>query len=176
MYTFVPNKPVGSLLEISPANHIFLKAFNSEFKEIKVWFTDQTSKLLKVEDKINLTIIKMHYSIEPRDARYVKDYGFLSFAKNICKNINSKYSQKLVGSAKMSAADAIKTISKTAIQKTAETTGDLICNRTANKITSASKKKSLKELPSNEANNEIPKERYISAQDRHQIIEELRLI
>ena len=43
LYTFVPNKPFGSLLEISPTNHIFLKTFNSEFQEIKVWFTDQTS-------------------------------------------------------------------------------------------------------------------------------------
>ena len=36
LYTFVPNKPFGSLLEISPQNHIFLKTFNSEFQEIKV--------------------------------------------------------------------------------------------------------------------------------------------
>ena len=36
LYTFVPNKPFGNLLEISPSNHIFLKAFNSEFQEIKV--------------------------------------------------------------------------------------------------------------------------------------------
>ena len=57
LYTFVPNKPFGSLLEISPPNHIFLKTFNSEFQEIKVWFTDQTSKPLQVEDKINLTMI-----------------------------------------------------------------------------------------------------------------------
>ena len=41
LYTFVPNKPFGSLLEISPRNHIFLKTFNSEYDEIKVWFTDQ---------------------------------------------------------------------------------------------------------------------------------------
>ena len=54
LYTFFPNKPCGSLLEISPTNHIFLKTFNSE---IKVWFTDQTSKPLEVEDKINLTLI-----------------------------------------------------------------------------------------------------------------------
>ena len=57
LYTFVPNKPFGSLLEISPPNHIFLKTFNSEFQEIKVWFTDQNSKPLEVEDKINLTLI-----------------------------------------------------------------------------------------------------------------------
>ena len=42
LYTFVPNKPFGSLLEISPTHHIFSKTFNSEFQEIKVWFTDQS--------------------------------------------------------------------------------------------------------------------------------------
>ena len=31
LYTFVPNKPFDSLLEISPTNHIFLKTFNSEY-------------------------------------------------------------------------------------------------------------------------------------------------
>ena len=34
LYTFVPSKPFGSLLEISPTNHICLKTFNSEFQEI----------------------------------------------------------------------------------------------------------------------------------------------
>ena len=38
LYTFVPNKPFGSLLEIFPTNHIFLKTFNSEYDEIEVWF------------------------------------------------------------------------------------------------------------------------------------------
>ena len=57
LYTFVPNKLFGSLLEISPTNHIFFKKFNSEFQEIKIWFTDQTSKLLEVEDRINVTLI-----------------------------------------------------------------------------------------------------------------------
>ena len=56
LYTFVPNKPFGSLLEISPPNHFFLKTFNSGFQEIKVWFTDQNSKPLEAEDKINLTL------------------------------------------------------------------------------------------------------------------------
>ena len=54
--TFVPNKTFGSLLEISPTNHVFLKTFNSEFQEVKVWFTDQTSKPLELEDKITLII------------------------------------------------------------------------------------------------------------------------
>ena len=57
LYTFVPNKPFGSLLEISPTNHIFLKTYNSEYDEIKVWFTDKNSQLLEIENRINLTIV-----------------------------------------------------------------------------------------------------------------------
>ena len=45
----VPNKPFGSLLEICQTNHIFWKTFNSEFKEIEVWFTDQNSQSLEIE-------------------------------------------------------------------------------------------------------------------------------
>ena len=95
LYTFVSNKPFGSLLEISPTNHIFLQTFNSEFQEIKIWFTDQTSKPLEVAIKSGATKI---------------------------------------------AADAIKTASKRAIQKTAEATGDLVGNKIADKITIVSKK------------------------------------
>ena len=57
LYTFVPNKPFVSLLEISPTNHIFLKTFNSEYDEIIVWFTDQNSHPLEIEDRINLTMV-----------------------------------------------------------------------------------------------------------------------
>ena len=57
LYTFVPNKPCGSLLEISPKNCIFSKTFNSEFQEIKVWFTGQNSQPLEIEEKINLTLL-----------------------------------------------------------------------------------------------------------------------
>ena len=57
LYTFVPNKPFGSLLEISPTNHIFLKTFNPEYDEIIVWFTDQNIKRLEIKERINLTMI-----------------------------------------------------------------------------------------------------------------------
>ena len=46
LYTFVPDKTFGSLLEISPTNQVFLKTFNSEFQEVKACFTNQTSKPL----------------------------------------------------------------------------------------------------------------------------------
>ena len=57
LYTFVPNKPFGSLLEISPKSHVFLKTFNSEFQGIRVWFTDQNSQPLEIEDRISLTLV-----------------------------------------------------------------------------------------------------------------------
>ena len=55
MYIFVPNKPFGSLLEISPNNRIILKTFNSEFHANEVWFTDQNSQPLEIEERIDLT-------------------------------------------------------------------------------------------------------------------------
>ena len=69
-------------------------------------------------------------------------YGFLSFAKNMDKNISknirkdlsSKYNQKLLDHAKKSATDAIKTSSKRVIQKTAEVISDLIGIKIADKI------------------------------------------
>ena len=74
----------------------------------------------------------MRYSIEPRERRYIKGYGFVSFARNL----NNKYRQKLVDSVKKSTTDAFKIASKRAIQKTAEATGDVIGNEIADKITS----------------------------------------
>ena len=103
LYTFLPNKPFGSLLEISPKNRIFLKTFDSDFPYIEVWFTDKNSQPLEIEDRINLMlmiklkIIKMRYSMEPRDRVYVKGYGFLLFAKKmgthankVAKNLSNK--------------------------------------------------------------------------------------
>ena len=57
LYSFVPDKSFGSLLDISPSNHIFLKTFNSEFDEIIVWLTDQNNKPREIEDRINLTMV-----------------------------------------------------------------------------------------------------------------------
>ena len=57
LHSFVPNKPFGALLDVSPTNHIFLKTFNSEYNEIKVWFTYENSKQLEIEGRINLTMV-----------------------------------------------------------------------------------------------------------------------
>ena len=122
----------------------------------------------------------MRYSIEPRDRIYVKGYRFLSFAKNIDKNLSNKYGQKLLDSPKKSTTDARKTVSNRAVQKIAEATGDLISNKVADKITSVSKK-STKELSNDETKEEdieitTHKKRYISPEERQQIFNELRLV
>ena len=98
----------------------------------------------------------MRYSIEPRERRYVKGYGFLSFAKNIGRKLSNKYGQKFVDTAKKSTTDALKIAGKQAIQKAAKASGDLGSNVIADKIISISKR-SASEPHSNAGSNEIPK-------------------
>ena len=95
----------------------------------------------------------MRYSIVPRDRINVKGYGFLSFAKNIGRNLSNKYGQKLLESAKKSTTDTIKATSERAIQNTAETTGDLTGTKIAYEITNVSKK-SLVHLQIDDTSNE----------------------
>ena len=79
----------------------------------------------------------MRYSTEPKFRKYVKGYGFLSFARNF----GDKYGKKLMGTATKTRIDA-KTASKRVVQKkTVEATGDLIGNKIADKITSIGKTK-----------------------------------
>ena len=101
-----------------------------------------------------------------------------NIGKNISKNLSGKYSQKLLDHAKESAIDALKTVSKTTIQKTAEATGDLTGNKIANRIRKVSKISPLYSLETgkNEHDKEIPKQRYISPEDRKKVIDDLRLI
>ena len=56
-YTFVLNKSFGTLIDISPQKFLFLKTFNLEFSYIEVWFTDQKSKPLEIEEKMNITLL-----------------------------------------------------------------------------------------------------------------------
>ena len=102
----------------------------------------------------------MCYSIEPRERRYVKRYGFMSFARNF----NDKYGKSLRGASKTFA----KTAGKEMLKETAKATGDLIGNKIADKITAKPHNK-------NEVINGIPKERYISPKERQKIIDELKL-
>ena len=57
LYEFVPNKLFGQLLDISPKNFIFLKTFDSELLYIELWITDQNSKAVEIEDKINIPLV-----------------------------------------------------------------------------------------------------------------------
>ena len=118
----------------------------------------------------------MRYSIKPRDRIYVKGYRFLSFAKNMGKSLSNKYGQKLLDSAKKSTTDAMKTASKGQFKKQLKelVTKRKAGNKIANKITSISKK------PAKELHNETEKDveitthkkRYVSPEERQQIINE----
>ena len=102
----------------------------------------------------------MRYSIEPRERRYVKGCGFMSFARNC----NDKYSKSLMDLSKNFA----KTAGKKILKETAKAAGDLIGNKIADKITAKPHNK-------DEVINAIPKERYISPKERQKIIDELKL-
>ena len=101
----------------------------------------------------------MRYSIEPRERKYVMGYGFMSFARNF----GNKYGKKLMNTAIKTGTNlivntvtkltdtAIKTgkdfatiAGKKIVHKSAEATGDLIGNKIADKITSASKNHMMK--------------------------------
>ena len=91
--------------------------------------------------------------------------------------MSGKYSQKLLDHPKQSATDALKTSSKSVIQKTAEATGDLIGNKIADKNTKVSKnpEENNLETVTNENDKKKPKERYISPKKGREIIDDFRL-
>ena len=57
LFTFVPNKQFGQLINIAPHSLTVLSTTNTDFSSIEVWFTDQNSKPLEIEDNVNLTLI-----------------------------------------------------------------------------------------------------------------------
>ena len=57
LFSFVPNKQYGQLINISPHSLTMMNTVNTEFSFIEVWFTDQASKALEIEDNVNLTLI-----------------------------------------------------------------------------------------------------------------------
>ena len=143
----------------------------------------------------------MRYLIEPRDWTFAKGYGFLSFAKNVETNIGKKVSKNVSTSVvnilknvlivlKKLAADALKTASERKIKKPAEATGDLIIDKTSNKITTTLSESSPETVSSEteditfdathvataEKPTKISRKRYISPKKRQEIIDELRLI
>ena len=106
----------------------------------------------------------MRYSTEPRFRKYVKGYGFLSFARKF----GDKYGKKLMDAATKTGIDAAKTALKRVIQKTAEATGDLIGNKIADKIISLGKTNEKEKTNKAE-------EIYILPEKRQQIIDDLKL-
>ena len=57
LFSFVPNKQFGQLINISPHSLTMMNTVNTEFSFVEVWFTDQASKALKIDDNVNLTLI-----------------------------------------------------------------------------------------------------------------------
>ena len=57
LFSFVPNKQFGQLINISPHSLTMMNTVNTEFSFVEVWFTDQISKALEIEDNVNLTLI-----------------------------------------------------------------------------------------------------------------------
>ena len=57
LFTFIPNKQFEQLINISSHSLTMMNTINTEFSFVEVWFTDQVSKALEIEDNVNLTII-----------------------------------------------------------------------------------------------------------------------
>ena len=57
LFTFVPNKQFGQFINVSPHSLTMMNTVNTEFCSAEVWFTDQVSKALEIEDNVNLTLI-----------------------------------------------------------------------------------------------------------------------
>ena len=106
----------------------------------------------------------MRYSTEPKYRKYVKGYGFLSFARKF----GDKYGKKLMDTTTKTWIDTAKTASKRVVQKTAEARGDLIGNEIADDIISLGKTKSK------EKEDEM-QGIYIPPEKRQQIIDDLKL-
>ena len=102
--------------------------------------------------------MKIRYSVEPKFRKYIKGYGFLSFARKF----GDKHGKKLMDTATKTGTDAAKTASKRVVQETAEAAADLVGNKIADKITTLGKPKEIEEM-------------YIPPQKRQQIIDDLIL-
>ena len=57
LFTFFQNKKFGQLINISPHVFTMMNTVNTEFSYVEVWFTDQASKVLEIEDNVNLILI-----------------------------------------------------------------------------------------------------------------------
>ena len=57
MFTLVPNKQFGQLINILPHSLTIINTVSTEFFYVEVSFTGQVSKALEIEDNVNLTLI-----------------------------------------------------------------------------------------------------------------------
>ena len=57
LFTFVPNKQFGQFINVSPHSLTMMNTVNTEFCSAEVWFTDQVSKALEIEDNVTLALI-----------------------------------------------------------------------------------------------------------------------
>ena len=112
----------------------------------------------------------MRYSLEPSYRKYVKGYGFMSFAKNF----GNRYSKKLMDSVAKPGKEFAKTAGKKVIHKSPEATGDLIGNKIADIITSVGKPRSKKEKDEDNVMEEA-QEMMIPPEKRKQIIKDLKI-
>ena len=131
----------------------------------------------------------MRHSLEPEYRKYVKGYGFLSFARNFRDkygktlmntaiktgtNFNSKHGKKLTDTATKAGKDFATIAGKKIVHKSAEATGDLVGNKIADKIISMGKPRSKKEKDETNIIEET-QEIYIPPEKRKQIIKDLKL-
>ena len=102
-----------------------------------------------------------YYSIEPRTRKYVKGYGFSSFARNSSK----KYGKELLDTTTKTGLDAVKTASKKVVHKIAEETEKFVGNKITEKVVKP------KSVP--EGNSRIVAEIVIPLEKRLEILSEL---
>ena len=114
----------------------------------------------------------MRHSLEPEYRKYVKGYGFLSFARKF----GDKYGKKLVDTATSTRKTFAKTAGIKVVHKTAEATGDLLGNKIADKITSIGKSNRTKKEKEEDNIMEETQEIYIPPEKRKQIIKDLKLL
>ena len=112
----------------------------------------------------------MRHSLEPEYRKYVKGYGFLSFARYF----GNKYGKSMICSKNVKKLMDGATKTGKGFSKTAEATGDLAGNKIADKITSMGKPRSKKEKDETNIMEET-QEIYIPPEKRKQIIKDLKL-
>ena len=164
LFSFVPNKSFGQLLNISPHSPIMLRTVNSIFDEIKVWFTDQDNNDLEIEDNVNITLaVGLN---KPKSRKYVQGQGFMSLANkmfDVGKKVATSKATK----------DFAKTAGKKVVHKSAEAIGDLIGSKIADKIISAGQKKHA--ITENERQIDETNDIFIPPGKPAQIIKDLKL-